>query len=327
MEAFIFAANAVLPIIIIVAVGYIAGRTGLISGSVAGALNKIVFKLLLPCMLFINVYKIGGFGDIDLLYVIFALAVTVAVFFAAIPSAKLVTKDNSQRAALTQAVFRSNYALIGIPLATLLCGAEGAAVATVLSAFSIPLFNILAVICLSANGEGLSFKNVKKILIGIIKNPLIKSIAAGFVCLGARALFVKLGISWRLSDITPAYKAMEMMSASATPLALLCLGAQFRLCAAPALKKQIIFGVLARTVVVPTIAISLAVLLGCFRGAHFAAFIAMFGTPVAVSSVPMAYEMGADGELAGQLVVWTTVLSAFTIFASAVILKSAGIFT
>lgn len=327
MDAFIFAANAVLPIILIVAAGYAAGRSGLISDSVASALNRIVFKLLLPCMLFLNVYKIGSFSDIEPGYVIFSLAATLAIFIAAIPVVKLVAKDQRQRAALTQAAFRSNYALIGIPLATLLCGSDGAAVATVLSAFSIPLFNVLAVVCLSSCTNGSNSKSIKGVLIGIAKNPLIDSIALGLLCLGARAIFVRHGISFRVSDITPVYKALEMISASATPLALIALGAQFRLSAIPALKKQIIFGTLTRIVIVPAVALSLAAALGCFRGAHFAAFVAMFGTPVAVSSVPMAYEMGADGELAGQLVVWTTLLSAFTIFASAVILKSTGIFT
>jgi len=40
----------------------------------------------------------------------------------------------------------------------------------------------------------------------------------------------------------------------------------------------------------------------------------------------MAKEMGGDGELADQLVVWTTVISAFTIFLEIVVLRSVGIF-
>ncbi len=81
-----------------------------------------------------------------------------------------------------------------------------------------------------------------------------------------------------------------------------------------------------RNVVVPVFAIGTACLLGIFKGAHFAAFMGVFTTPVAVSTVPMAQEMGGDEQLAGQLVVFTTIGSAFTIFLGAFILKQMGIF-
>ena len=54
--------------------------------------------------------------------------------------------------------------------------------------------------------------------------------------------------------------------------------------------------------------------MGIFNGANFAAFVAMFASPVAVSTVPMAQSMGADHALAGQLVVWTTLISSLVIF-------------
>ena len=63
-----------------------------------------------------------------------------------------------------------------------------------------------------------------------------------------------------------------------------------------------------------------------FGGAHFAAFVALFATPVAVSSLPMAQEMGNDAELAGQYVVWTTLVSALSIFLASLWLKQVGIF-
>ena len=152
------------------------------------------------------------------------------------------------------------------------------------------------------------------------------SILAGFVCLGIRAILAHLDVGFRLTDVTPLYSAMTQLSKASTPVALIALGAQFEFSAVKSLKKQIIFGTLARTVVVPALALSIAYLLGCFNGAHFAAFVALFATPVAVSSVPMTQEMNGDVTLAGQLVVWTTIISAFTIFIFSFILKEIGIF-
>ena len=63
-----------------------------------------------------------------------------------------------------------------------------------------------------------------------------------------------------------------------------------------------------------------------FTGAHFAALTAVFTTPLAVSSVAMAQEMDGDAQLAGQLVIWTTLMSAITTFVASFLLKAAGVF-
>ena len=83
-----------------------------------------------------------------------------------------------------------------------------------------------------------------------------------------------------------------------------------------------------RSLIVPLLGIGIAYLAfrNSFGGAQFAALVAVVCTPVAVSSVPMAQEMGADAELAGQLVVFTTISSAVTVFLASFLLKLAGIF-
>ena len=106
----------------------------------------------------------------------------------------------------------------------------------------------------------------------------------------------------------------------------MALGAQFEFSQIKELKRQIVFVICLRSVAVPVLGLGIAYLLGCFSSAHFAAFIAVFSTPIAVSSVPMAQEMGSDYSLAGQLVVWTTIASAFTLFISTYILRLIEIF-
>lgn len=325
MSDILFAINATAPIVLTVLVGYFLKRVGLIDPTLAKAMNKLVFRVFLPAMLFLNMYKIESFADIDFTYVWYTLISTVILFLIAIPVVMAITKENPKRGALLQSVFRANYALVGIPLATSLFGEAGGIMATVLSAFIIPVFNTLAVVglCIFSSDKKPS---VKKVLVGIAKNPLIQSIALGFVVLGIRAIFVKLNIEFRLADVTPIYKTLSNLSAVATPLSLVVLGAQFELSAIPELKKYISFGVLARNLVVPFIGIGTAYLFGCFSGAHFATFVAVFCTPVAVSSVPMAQEMDADVSLAGQLVVWSTVFSAASIFLASYVLKALGVF-
>lgn len=325
MVDLLFAINVTAPIVLTVAVGYLLKRIGLINAELGKAMNKLVFKVFLPAMLFLNMYKIESFADIDFTFVWYTLGSTVILFLIAIPLVSFMTKDKPRRGALLQSAFRANYALVGIPLATSLFGEEGGIMATVLSAFIIPVFNTLAVIGLSIFSSDKK-PSIKKVLIGVAKNPLIQSIALGFVVLGVRAIFVSADISFRLTDVQPVYKTLSYLSQVATPLSLVVLGAQFELSAIPELKKYITFGVVTRNLAVPLIGLGVAYLLGCFTGAQFATFVAVFCTPVAVSSVPMAQEMDADVSLAGQLVVWTTVFSAASIFLASYLLKLVGVF-
>ena len=328
MDSLIFAFNSVAPIIFTVAVGYILKRLGFMTPDFSKKANKLVFRVFLPVMLFINIYGIESSDNIDLGYVFYAIAILIVIFGLSIPTVIFLTKKKSCRGALMQGIFRSNYALIGIPLASSLFPENGAAVATLLSAFLVPCFNILAVIALSIFNNNGEKPNFKKVLLGIIKNPLILSIAAGGVALLIRYILVSAGISFRISEIPAIWNTMKNLSSIATPIALLVLGAQFEFSAKKSLRRVIISGVVLRSVIVPIIGIGAAYLLfgKSFGGAQYAALVAAFCTPIAVSSVPMAQEMGADTELAGQLVVFTTISSAVTVFVASAILRAVGIF-
>ena len=326
MEDLIFALNAVLPIILMIAVGYFLKRIKLLTEDTAKKLNTLVFRVFLPIMLFLNVYKIQSFSDIDFTFVFYAVGITILLFLIGIPIMHVLFKDNRQRSVMLQGIFRANYALVGIPLAESLFGVEGSIMASLLSAFVVPVFNILAVICLTIYSAGDKKPSFSGVIKGIAKNPLIQGIFCGLIALGIRAVFVNCGVEFRLVNITPIYKTLQNLSSVATPLSLLVLGARFEISAIPHLKKHIIIGTVSRVVIVPLLGISVAILLNRFSGAQFASFVACFCTPVAVSSVPMSQEMGADADLMGQLVVWTTVFSAFSIFIASFVLKALGIF-
>ena len=328
-EALFFAIEAVFPIIIMVVLGFFLKKGGLVGDSFVKTANKLVFRVFLPAMLFNNVYSIKGIGDFNLSFAFFVVIFTIILFSAFIPIICSFTKENKRRGALLQASFRSNYALIGIPLAQSLFGSQGVAVASLLSAVLIPTFNILAVLSLSIFGD--SKPSFKKIVKDIVKNPLINSVLLGVVVLLVREFFVSNSISFRLSDISVLFKVINYLSSVATPLALIVLGAQFEFSAIKELKREIIFGTVVRTAVVPFLGLASAFLLYKFNvielnGAHFASFVAAFSTPVAVSSVPMAQEMKSDVVLAGQLVVWSTLISSLSVFLSAFFLKALGVF-
>lgn len=328
-DAFIFAANAVLPIVLMIALGYFFKRIGLLNQGFLDVGNKLTFRVLIPALLYCNIYGIGGLGEINLVFVLYGLAAVVSIFLISTLVTCLFTKDSGKRGALIQAAFRSNYAIIGLPLASVLFGDKGAAAAGVMSAFCVPLFNILAVVTLTIFNNDSQKKSIdiKKILIGIIKNPLIIGTVLGLLTLAVRELFVQWGVDFRLKDIEFLYKTLENLKSICTPFALIVLGGKFEFSAVKRQLKHIVFGTLMRTVAVPVIALSAAYFfIPGLSGEHFATYVAVFGTPVAVASAIMAKEMGADDELAGQLVVWTSLVSTVTIFIYVVIFRAIGVF-
>ena len=328
MDSFIFALSTVMPIICMVGVGYALGRTSFMPESFSLLANKLVFSVFLPAMLFLNVYKIESVDDIEPGFIIYALVAEAAIIMLSFIAVALFCKVRDRKGVLIQAAFRSNYALIGIPLAAALAGDSGVAAASLLSVVFVPAINVVSVIVLSVYGHKKGGISAKKIFVEVLKNPLIISVLLGVVALFVRAWLTDAGISFRISDITPLYYVIESLSAMATPMALLVLGARFKFSAVSALRREIIFGTFMRTVFAPVFGIGCAVVLfdGAFSPAHYAAFVCAFATPVAVASAPMSQEMGGDSILAGQLVVWTTAVSAFTLFLLSFVLRAIGIF-
>ena len=321
-----FTLNAVMPIVAVIAVGYFLKQIRLFDEKFFPLLNKLCFRCLLPCLLFFNVYNVDNLFEIARYGRVCLFAVvSILLFFAlALLAVILFVKDDRQKGVMLQCAYRSNYAIIGISLAMSISAGDSKPVvaASILSSVSIPLFNVLAIVALSIFiKEGGKSVSIVSVLKKIVTNPLILGVFAGFLCLLVRFVFryvfpVRIGDSDFFTikqNLSFVYKTISMLAQSASPVALIALGGNFKFSAVARLKYKIIAGVLARTVLCPLVCLFVAVKLG-FTSVEFPALIALYGTPLAVSTVPMTAEMGSDSELAGQLVVWTTLSSAFTLF-------------
>ncbi|MBR0030719.1 MAG: AEC family transporter [Treponema sp.] len=340
LSNFLFTCNAVLPIILTILTGYVLKTLGVFRGDFFTLLNKLSFRCCLPTMLFLNVYGISNLDEIKNYggICLFAFVIIMVTFIIASVLAAIFVKDKKQKGVMTQAAYRSNNAIIGLSLVMSLAGenAKAIGVVSVLTAVFIPLFNILAVISLTMfidDGKTVSAK--EKIMSTLRKtatNPLIIGCGLGFVFLLIRALIpthvvngAEVPVFTMKENIPFLYKTLHTIGGCATPIALIALGGNFAFSAVARLKTLITIGTLTRIIIVPAVTLVAARILG-FGENEFPALIALFGTPVAVSSVPMATEMGNDAELAGQIVVWTSVFSAVTLFATIFACTQLGIF-
>ncbi len=317
-EIFLFSFNAVMPILLLILVGWFLRIVHFADDAFFKKANTMVFKIFLPVLLFNNVYAIESLSYIKWDALLYCVVAVLMICLAAYLTSGFFASHRNQKGVLTQCAFRSNYAIIGIPLAESLGGASAVAFASVLSAVSIPLFNVLAVIILSHYADDEKEASVRKTVIKTAKNPLIIGVLSGvFVVFLRNVLPFDFTIKENLPFI---YTAINNMGKIASPLALIVLGARFDVSKVSSLFRQIVWGTLFKTVITPVLAVSAAVILSEYTGIislseiEYPAFISLFGSPVAVSSAVMVGEIGGDEQLAGQLVVWTSILSMFTMF-------------
>jgi len=312
MQNLIVTINMVMPVFLVMVVGYICRSMKMVSAENVSAMNKLVFKLFLPISLAKSLMTLDPAADINYSVMLYCMAGVAATFILSIIIVPRLIKGNRQRGTVIQALFRSNYAILGIPLIESLFPQSDNGVSAMMVMVTVPLFNVLAVITLETFRGG-SF-NIKKILLGILKNPLIWGCVIGFAVFKSGVAMPELVMS-----------TVSKLASIASPLALFALGATIDLKKLKGNLKLLIPTVSARLVVIPGILLLIAYLLG-YRGPEFAALMIAFGAPCAVSSYTMAEQMGADGDLAAQLVMLTTVLSIFSIFCIVLTCKTINIF-
>ncbi len=312
LENLIVSLNAVLPFCIILVLGYVVKHLNILDDNAIKKTNNLVFKIFLPVQVFMNIYTADILSAFNASHLIFA-AVTIFIGVGALTLiVPLIVKENSKRGVIIQGCFRSNYILFALPIVTRLYGPQGAAVASILIATVVPLYNILAIIILEkySNKERTP---LSQLIVKIVKNPLI----IGCV-VGAIATLIKLEMPQVIND------TMLELSAVASPLMILLLGTSFNFTSTKRILKPLIAVVFIRLIFYPMIFISIAVAFG-FRGIELSALMLTYASPTSVTSYLMAGQMGGDAELAGNIVVYSTILSAFTIFLWIFTLKQFGL--
>ncbi|MBR5307743.1 MAG: AEC family transporter [Clostridia bacterium] len=312
MESLILSFNSVMPVFLLMLTGYILRALKVADKKGFDTVNRLVFKAFLPTLLFYNLYSTESADVVNPKLMAFSVIGTLIVFVLGYFAVMLITKDNAKRGVMLQGFFRSNYAILGIPVIEYICRGRQSGLSSLMVAVVVPLFNVLAVVCLERFRNGRP--GVGKLLRGIITNPLIIGCLLGLIC-------YLVGI--KLPSVVE--KAVSDISKIASPLAIIVLGASFNFASLRGCVRELIITVAARLVIVPAVAVFFAVLMG-FTGEALACILIAFGAPVAVSSFSMAQQMGGDENLAAQVVVVSSVLCLVTLFGFIFVLGAIGRF-
>ena len=312
MQSFELAFNVVVPLVVYMAIGVIIKLLGLFSEDTLKEMNTVIFKVFIPISLFFDIYNADLGAAVQWPLMIWTLALVTASFLVALFFCGKFIPDRADVPTVTQGIFRSNTVLFGTVISSSISGDSGSAVMAALLAVVVPLLNILAVIGFEVTRGGKV--DVKKTLLQIAKNPLVLACV-----LGAIVNLTGLKIPPILD------KPLNVLGDMASPLALVVLGGMLSLRSMVSHKGRLLTAVFCRIVAVPAVCVGIMALLG-YRGAAMAALLAVFGSPTAVASTPMAQPLGGNARLAGEIVALSTVLSVVTIFLFTAAMSSLGLF-
>lgn len=312
MENLILSFNVIAPLFFLMVIGYILTHgTKLADKDLCSKANALVFKVFLPCMLFKNIYQSDIRSEMNGELCLFAAGSLLLLFVLLCLIVPRIVKQENQQGVVIQGIFRSNYVIFGVAVVENMYGAENTVTAAILSALLVPMYNFLAVIALSMFGKTRE-KDWKKVIRNIIKNPLILASVLGILCSFANI---------RLPQA--AETTLGDLAKLATPLAFLILGGDFDFSKVRGNLRTAGGVVFVKMVVLPLLFIPIVIKMG-YRDADLLAALLAYQTPVAVSSYIMAQQAGADEQLAGQLVVFSSAISIVTLFVTIFILRQMG---
>lgn len=317
-ESFGYAWNVIAPILIMVAAGYAAKKILPLDLEFYRQFNKLCFRVFLPVSLFCNVYKISDIRTISFKVLLFIICGILLAVVIGVITVQFIP-EREHKGVLVQAAFRSNNTVIGLYIATALGGAPAEGFAAVALAAAVCLFNILAIVILEYYA-GKEKRSPGQTLKSLVKNPLLKAIFLGFLCLAVRACerITTGGTPFTLQYSMPSvYKVLTDFSKVATPAMVFNLGALLDFNATKEKLNRIILGISLRLVIVPAVCLTAAVILRRAIGitaVEFPTLIAVFASPAAVAGSVMVAEIGGDSQLASQIIVWSTGFSMVTLF-------------
>lgn len=313
MENLIFSLNATVPVFLMMVLGYLFHKIGWMDDEFASKMNRFVFRVPLPVLLFGDLAAVDFARVWNMKFVMFCFGVTV-ISIAVSAGISFLWKDRSIQGEFIQASYRSSAAILGIAFIQNIYGTAGMAPLMIIG--SVPLYNVMAVLVLSLfrpGQRGVDRDVLKTTLRGVATNPIIIGIAAGL-----------LWSALRLPMPQIMGKMISSVGGVTTPMGLMAMGAAFDLRKAFARVKPAVTAAFIKLIGFCAVFLPAAVRLG-FREEELVAILVMLGSATTVTCFVMAKNMGHEGVLSSSVVMLTTLFSAFTLTGWLYLLRSTGL--
>jgi malonate transporter and related proteins len=295
MSAFL---TALVPVILIVALGQLLARRGLVPGEAFRALDRLSFLVLLPALI-IRALTNAEFDGAP--WVMLAALIGAQLVMGAFGLTARFWPGMSAPAVGT--IIQSNVrwnTIIGLSLGGLLFGDEGLALVSLAAAAMIPVANVISVYALVSHAERPPGEKPKPLL-ALTRNPLIWACLIGITL---ASFHVRLPV---IADET-----LKMLANAAIALGLLSAGAGVDLGALKRAGLRTFTWSFVRLIGLPAATLGIGLAIG-LSGLPLAIALICAATPTAPNSYVLARELGGDTTLAANFIAAQTLLAALTL--------------
>ncbi|GGA76571.1 malate transporter [Neiella marina] len=311
LQAFGFSLSVTTPILLMMVLGYVFRHRGMISADFIQSGSNLVFNVTLPCLLFLNV------ANADVAALIQPKLLATATIITVVSTAILWWYGRNmapaQRGVFVQGCFRGNMGIIGLATIVNAFGTEALAPAGIYLAIIAIVYNLTAIVVLSAAQSRPDQNLLKQTVRSMVTNPLFLAIAAGL----ALALMRFSLPDWLMTS-------GRYLANMTLPLALLCVGGSLSLERLKGNRSLIVQASLVKLVLLPAFSVLCGAMLG-FRDVSLGILYLMMATPSATASFVMAKQMAGDADLAADIIAVTTVFAIITTTLGLLALRSFGL--
>ena len=287
--------TALIPIMILIILGYILRRTRFLPEETWAGMEKLTYFVLFPSLLVRTLGKqsLVGVPWPSVLMVVVVTIMTSAILL--IGFRKAISSNNAAFTSIFQGGVRFN-TYIMLAVAQSLFGASGLAMGSVAAGFMIVLINLWCVSIFVIWGKA-SFQGILPFFRQILGNPLIIACSIGW-CLSLSGI----GLPYITGDI------FEIVGRAALPFGLLAVGAALKPAGIREHIGPIFYSSMAQFGLKPLIASSMVLYTG-LRGAAGAVLVIAFITPTAPSAYILARQLGGDTETMASIITVQTLLA------------------
>ncbi|MBF9035975.1 AEC family transporter [Rhodobacterales bacterium HKCCE2091] len=204
-----------LPFFALIGLGYGAGRTGFFSQEASAYLTKFVFYFALSAMIFGFAANLSLSEIFSWTFVAAYLVACFAIYALAMAVALIRKRPLAEAAVEGQCAVIGNTGFLGVPMLVVLLGPAAAGPVLMVLSIDLIVFSSLIVIFITGGREGGGPVTVlKRVALGLVKNPMIVSMALGLVVSG-----------YGIPIPAPVNEFLSILGAAATPGALFAIGA------------------------------------------------------------------------------------------------------
>ena len=294
--------NTIIPIFVLIVLGWFAGRLGFLPVSFLGPANRLVFYLAIPAMIFRALSKTDFHAEFDLQVVVGTLLAMIIVFVIAWGVCAMLHLERGQRGTFIHTTFHGNLGYIGFAVAFYFLGDRGLARASIIASFVILVQNFLAVLVLQFYSSDVRshFRNLWTLALTILRNPVIISAVAGML------------FSIFLIPVPPVIgRSLDILSSLALPLALLIIGGSISFSFMRSRMGYLLLASLLKLIALPCTGLIIFKSCNLASGDYLPGII-LLASPTATVTFVMAREMKGDPDFANAAISLCTILSAGT---------------